>query len=230
MPFKYKHSFLIFIPMMTHRKKLPLLFLWILLTGGFSSAWSQMPCPRVGGQPVRMYVTAYGIPHLHVFTFEQAEWKAGITGGANVGLILSRKVQLQTGIEVSQVTREIDRRPFFEELQTYTTRFIEIPVELRFPFYNGTRDRNRIYVVLGAGGVIAKVLKSNAPGTLTRQSVYHQTFVRVGAEQTLSMGRRANFLYGFTGKFDPLAVTGNQFSYINGTYYLGAKIGLQLGF
>lgn len=208
-----------------------LLFL-LLLSGIMAPGLVKAQCPSVvgTGEPAILFLTVYGAPHGHYFAFEQEETKFGMAGGLNIGAILSEGFHLQSGVELSSVKRSIDRPTVSADPQTYKTFFIEIPLEMRARFYEGNHGQNQAFFTLGAGVMLSNVKETNDP-TITRNEVqYHQLFARIGFEHAITVANKFNILWGLNGKADPFALADDTYSYLNGSYYAGAKIGLQLGF
>lgn len=218
-------------------KKQPLYILsfLLLLCGAFPLGYAQsgkLGCPKPprAGQPVRMHFTVYAAPHLQYFAFEQAELGLGIRGGATMGVILSRHWQFQTGVEYSRVDRTIDRTPFYPAPHNYRTTFVEIPVEFRWAAMRFDKGKGRKYLVLGLGPTFVSGIETNHNEVEAETWLFHQLFLRVGVEESYRMNRNMNFVWGVNGRADLGAVTDNFYSYINGTYSLGAKVGIQFGF
>ena len=149
----------------------------------------------------------------------------------NIGAILSEGFHLQVGAEFSGTNRSIDRSPAIAELQTYKTTFIELPLEMRARFYNGNHGQSQAFFILGASANLSNVRETNDPLITEREVQFHQMFVRIGFEHAITVGNKFNILWGLNGKADPLGIADEtEASYLNGTYYGGAKVGLQLGF
>lgn len=189
------------------------------------SAFAQCPSVTGSSDPPVILINVYGIPHANIFAFEQPEVGLGLTGGFQIGAIFSPSFHLVGGAELSNVYREIDRGAF--GYYNYRSRFVEVPLDMRMRFYHSKTDG--AYFILGLGAVFSQVLESNDPDITRNETFYHQMFLRFGFDHGISVQQKFNFFWGLLGKVDPMSVIGESFSYTNGSYYAGIRLGLQFG-
>lgn len=203
-----------------------------LLTAALLPLTSQAQCPSVmgTGQPAVAFLSLYGMPHGHYFAEEAPEYRFGVTSGLQIGAILSPGFHLQAGAELSTVNRTIDREQTTGKINTYKTLLFEIPVEMRMRFYTSMQDESQAFFILGAGVMMNNVKETNDSTITKDELMYHQLFVRAGFENAITVQRKFNILWGIIGKADPLALAGKGASNLNGSYYVGAKLGIQFGF
>ena len=207
--------------------------LLLMVSGLLFPHLSRAQCPSVvsAGEPAVVFLSVYGLPFGQYFTPESAEFQMGIAGGINIGAILSPGFHIQAGAELYGVKREIDRSPDITELQTYRTRMLEIPVEMRMRLFSQNHNSSQGFFTLGASFALSDIRESNDPTVTLNEVQYQQTFARIGFEHAITVDKKFNILWGLVGKADPLGIADEtKASSLNGTYYGGAKIGLQMGF
>lgn len=186
-------------------------------------------CPSVAktGSPAVILLNIYGMPYAHYFDFDQPEIGFGFTRGIQIGAIFSPKFHLVSGAEWTTVRREIDRSQYGGGIRNYRTRLLEIPLDMRMRLHHTKKDG--LYFILGLGAAFSNVQESNDPFVTRNQVFFHQMFLRTGFEHGIHVKQTFNILWGVIGKAAPGAIIGDSFSYINGSYYAGLKLGLQFG-
>lgn len=202
---------------------LPCLLAVSFLLPGFVRA--QCPSVMGTGDPAVILVNLYGMPYGHAFSIEDADYAFGLTGGIQIGAILKPSFQLVSGVEMTQVRREVEGAA---GLDSYRTFLMEIPLDMRMRVYDGRNDEG--YFILGLGAMFSNVRETNDPFVTRDQMLYHQFFLRVGFEHAITVKKTFNVLWGLLGKAAPLAVVGEEYSFLNGSYYAGLKLGFQFGF
>lgn len=196
--------------------------------GTFSFLQMKAQCPSVTGtgDPAVILFNIYGMPHAQYIAGEGEEWKISATAGIQLGAIFSPEFQLVSGAELSWINREFTPTDATENLN-YRTFFLEIPLEFRFRMYDGRTSES--FFLLGAGAMLSNVRESNDPNVTLDEIAFHQLLGRIGFEHAIEVKGIFNIIWGLTAKVDPIGVANEDYSNLNGTYYAGLKLGIQLG-
>lgn len=206
-----------------------LLFLSLFLLP--SAAKAQCPSVMGSGQPAVAFMSIYGIPHGHYFLFEQEEFKFGMSPGLQFGAIFSPGFHVQAGAELSWVNRTINREQLTGRVEQFKTMLLEVPIEMRMRFWTSQRDESQAFFTLGVGLVMSNVRESTDPAITLDEMAFHQLMLRIGFENAITIDNKFNILWGLLAKADPFTFSDEtKASYLNGSYYAGAKLGIQFGF
>lgn len=100
---------------------------------------------------------------------------------------------------------------------------------MRIMLFASMDKKSHGYLTFGPSLVVYNMRESNDPVETIDETFYHQMFVRLGFEQSITVASKFNFLWGILAKADPIALAGGDQSKLNGTYFGGLKLGLQFG-
>lgn len=189
----------------------------------------QAQCPRMAGAgDATTFINFMGNPYWHQFRRVQPESMSGFGVGVYLGAIVDKKVHLQTGLEFSWVKRLIKYDTLlFGDHDRIKTRMLEIPAEVRIMLFKSMDRKTHGYFVFGPGFAMSNVIETTNDSFAVSSSLLHQFFIRASFEQSVMVRHAFNFIWGFMAKTDILRPDGA--SVLNGTHYLGLKLGIQLG-
>ena len=200
---------------------------FLLFLGISSDLFAQCPSVTGTGDPAVILLNIYGIPHGNYFAGENEGLEINTTAGIQIGAILSDKFNLVSGAEFSWTNRTFNRTATVGSVQNYKTFFLEIPLDMRMRLHHSRQDE--VHFILGAGAMLYRVNETNDPETTRDELFFHQLFGRIGFEHTIQVKKTFNILWGLIGKVDPIGLINEDYSALNGTYYGGLKLGIQLG-
>lgn len=205
-------------------------FVLLLVSGFFFPSTAKAQCPSVmgTGDPAVILLNLYGLPHANYFAGAGEGLEMNVSGGLQLGAIFSPQFQLVSGVELTWNNRTIPNAdPTSSLAYSYRTFFLEIPLEMRMRMHHSKKDET--HFILGAGVMLANVRETNDPETTDDEMLFHQLFGRIGFEHTIQVQKTFNILWGLVGKVDPLGLINEEYSSLNGAYYGGLKLGIQLG-
>ncbi len=196
-----------------------------------NAAFPQCPSMSNSGVPAVLFMNIFTEPYYMKFTDGQKENMPGLAMGFNLGAMPKKKFHIQTGAEFYWVKRTIHHDTLlFGDFDKYVTSLIEVPLEFRVMMYRSLDKTNHGYFVFGLGLMLANVKETTDQDITINEMLYHQTFLRMAYEHSITIRRSFNILWGLVGKADAGALAGSQVSYLNGSLYGGVKMGIQLGF
>lgn len=212
---------------MNYRQIVCFVSVWLgLCATGFSQK-----CPTFkdrNGIKHRYYAQAYLLPEAHYYTSDIAQWRAGIMGGANIGMFATRKIAIQAGAAFSQRTRIGQyANAFPEQPWGYRAQFLWTPVEVCYYLHPPQVDfRHLNYVIAGVVPVFNRVTRNL---NYDLEPVLGKTYLHdVQTELGIGFSRKYNRQWQFNFEtvvyVSPLSATGISYSRIHPDYLTGFKM------
>ena len=176
----------------------------------------------------RYYAQAYLLPEAHYFTADLPQWRAGIMGGANIGMFASRKVAIQAGATFVRRTRLGQyANSFPEQPWGYRAQFITTPLEVCYYLHQPKSNFTHLnYIIVGAVPVFSRLTRNLNYGleSLVGKTYFHDLQGELGMGFSRRYGQQWQFNFETVIYASPLSISGISNSRIHPDYLTGFKM------